>query len=241
MMAFPPWDWDITWSEMVFLAEDEIGVEAEVWRYDQTEPALRPIWPDAEEIMSFRVSLFEIDGHATAGTLDSFRAYIADRLDPDKDKERRERNWQLEGPWIGEWVNLWRVMNGSENEDRGRATKLCERFLGLTDRTTAAAFSLSDLRRHPRLELELLQSMPRYKRSRGRPSASVPWATEKVQAAMNDIRLRCATGVEIAEAARQCATKFEKNNSDDRPKDLAKLYRKKASLRGNIDEVLAGE
>jgi len=239
-MEFSEWEWDITWSEMIFLAEDEIGVEAEVWRYDQTEPALRPVWPDADEIENFRVCLFEIDGHAIAGTLDSFRADIACRIDPQKNEKRLDQNWQLEGPWIGEWVNLWRVMNGPENEHRSRATKLCERFLGLTDSPAGTAFSLGNLRRHPRLELELLQSMPRYKRPRGRPSTSVPWATQKSQSAMNDIRLRCSNGVNVAEAARQCAEDFEKNDSDDRSKDLAKLYRKKTALRGNIAEVLVG-
>jgi len=240
-MDFPPWDWDVTWAELIFLAEGEVGVEAEVWNYDCEKPELRAAWPDDGEIENFRVCLFEIDGHAVADTLDEYRAYIAGRISQGKDQESRALNWQLERPWIAEWVNLWRVVNGPNNSARNDAIELAKESLGLRFDAGNEIMNLADFDIHPRLKVATLRQVPRYRRPRGRPTVPVPWGSNAAQAAMNDIRKRCSNGVEIADAARQCAKELEGNVSDDRPKDLAKLYRKKISLRGNIADVLAGE
>lgn len=240
-MDFPPWEWDVTWGEMIFLAEGEVGLEAEVARFLETPEDERPAWPDEAEIENYRVTLWEIDRHAVAGTLDDFRAYIAERMETAESGERRDRQWQLHGPWIKKWVNLWRVLNGPDNVARKQTTELAIESLGLRADPKKGKIGLSDFAVHPRTRMGTLGRVPRYRKPRGRPSVQVPWGTEDSQAAMNYIRSQVASGVEIAEAARLCAMNFEENQSENRPKDLAKLYRKKVALRGNIGEALAGE
>lgn len=244
-MRIEPWDldtsWNVTWGQLFFLFSGEIGLESQVSQYDQEEESEHGLWPDVDEIENWRICLCEIDLHAAEGTLEDFCKHLWEQMGGRISEHDLIENWAIEGPWIREYMNMVRVLDGPNSKDKRTAVELVSRHLGYKAPIEGKVTTMSCFSIHPREELEIVRSVAAYRRPRGRPTVPVDWGSDEAQTAMNFIRRRIGKGVPLADASRQCAQELEGNHSDNRPKYLAKLYGKKMKLRGDAAELIAGE
>lgn len=245
-MTLEPWhwnpSWNVTWGELYFAMSGEQGLEAEVWEYDQTPPDKRDPWPDEHQMLGWRICLREIDQHAIAGTLPEFRERTRNAMGIREVPDAGADLFRLvEIPWIEEYFNMKKLLDGPDTPDKRTALVRATSALGYVPPKEGKLTTLSSFAIHPREKMEVVEGLPRYRRQRGRPGVSVPWGSIDMVAAMDSVRLKIATGMSVTEACRFYTTEIEMNFSENRPKDLAKLYRQKMSLRGNASEGIAGE
>ncbi|MCF7747714.1 hypothetical protein GLP43_09065 [Sulfitobacter sp. M39] len=222
----------ITHHEFLFAVGGEIVIEADLWEFMQLKPEDRPNWPDVH-ILAYLDILFRIDQHAIAGTLDEFRNALRIRGEFVLTDEETQRKMRIEGPWIREWVNLYRVLNGPDNVTKRKVSGVAERFLGLEKPHQSGTISMTAFGKHPRTEMELLETLPRHKKPRGGGNKlAVPWGSETWIQPMNQMRLLVLRD-ELSRntAAKQVAGISEKARHSDYYNDILQRFREKMRIR----------